>query len=160
MHRNVLKQKAIAWINGLQERHVEYLTTVALPFVIYGCGIYGAGHPVLATTLLILALTAMGIVRAARFPSFGDAIFNASFGWLTSFTVAGIVQTLHPNLGTPTTWRLLGWAGGFFLSAPAFVLATIRITDGPAFSSPVLRRRLRRQWAVLRGSRGRRRHRS
>ena len=157
--RTSLKEKATAWISRLPERHIEYLTVVVLPFLIYGYGIYGVRYPLLTTALLVLTLTAMGIVRAVRFPGLWDAIFNLCFGWATSFAVATLVQTLHPHLGTPASWRLLGWAGGFFLSAPAFVLTVIRITDGPAFSSSVLKRRLLRQLVVLRGSRRRGRHR-
>jgi hypothetical protein len=146
-----LMDRAVESIHRMPDRQVDYLTLIALPFVIYGCCTRGTSHQGLEVTILLLAFVGVGLLRAVRFPGLVDAIYSPFLGWSVGFAAGSLVQLLHPTVGGPASWLKLGFIGSFAFSGPAFALLTIQITDGPAFDAAALRRRLDRQLVRLRG---------
>jgi hypothetical protein len=113
-------------IRQMPDRQIDYLTFIALPYFIYGCCILGVSHPGLDLTILVVAFTGVGLLRAVRFPSLADAVWSLFLGWFVAFAAASLVTLLHPAIGGPLSWLHLGFIGSLAFSAPAAVLYPLR----------------------------------
>ncbi|MGC1305063.1 MAG: hypothetical protein WA840_22060 [Caulobacteraceae bacterium] len=143
----------IRFIQRQDERHVDYLSFIGLPFFLYFCSIHGASHPGLDTAFLLSVAFGVGLIRAVRFPRLRDAIISPLLGYSIGATTGGIVTLLNPGLGHPQSWDHLGLAVGFTFCIAAWPLAVLRLSDDQELF-PRLRRGLWRSFdrlgAVLR----------